>query len=122
MKIAVTAQDEGLHAPVDPRFGRTPWFVVVDLESDRITSIPNTISLNAVQGAGIQAAQLVAEQAVSHVITGHCGPKAYRALNAAGIAVVTEASGTVESVIEAFRAGRLTVASAPNSGAHGEPL
>jgi predicted Fe-Mo cluster-binding NifX family protein len=65
---------------------------------------------------------VVAEQGVSHVITGHCGPKAFRALQAAGIGVITEASGTVAEAVAAFKRGTLTVADAPNSGAHGEPL
>jgi predicted Fe-Mo cluster-binding NifX family protein len=44
-------------------------------------------------GAGIQAAQTVANRGVEAVITGQIGPNAVRVLNSAGIAVYVGASG-----------------------------
>mgnify|MGYP002683211621 CR=1 FL=1 len=61
MKICVTAGASGLDAPMDPRFGRCPFFVVVDLDSMSEISISNA-NVNARSGAGIQAAQEVARQ------------------------------------------------------------
>jgi len=42
------------------------------------------------------------------VVTGHCGPNAYRALHAAGVRVYTGvAEGTVQDAVKQFQAGLL---------------
>ncbi len=41
------------------------------------------------------------------VITGHIGRKASAALKGAGVRIFLGASGTVQSALDAFRAGRL---------------
>ncbi|MFP4434989.1 MAG: NifB/NifX family molybdenum-iron cluster-binding protein [Phycisphaerae bacterium] len=108
MQIAVTAQDHELSAPVDPRFGRAKFFVVVDTESGESSPADNTQNLNAAQGAGgIQAGRNVIELGVKAVITGHVGPKAFTTLQAGGVAVYTGATGTVADAIEQFKAGKL---------------
>ena len=86
MKICVTAGASGLDAPMDPRFGRCPFFVVVDLESMSENSITNS-NVTASSGAGIQAAQEIAKQGVSALITGNIGPNAMQTLSAAKIDV-----------------------------------
>ncbi len=61
--------------------------------------------MNATQGAGIQAAQAVIDNKATAVITGHCGPKAFRALKAAGIEVFLAPDGTVDEAVTRFEAG-----------------
>ena len=107
MRMAVTSRGEKLTSEVDTRFGRAAKFVIVDTETDAVEVMDNTQNLNASQGAGIQAAQNVANAKVEVVLTGHCGPNAFRTLNAAGIQVVTNASGTVGQAVEDFKAGKL---------------
>jgi len=118
MKVAITASGPSLDAAVDPRFGRAAFFVVANPDSDAYEVHDNAQNLNAAQGAGIQAAQTVSRLGVEAVITGHCGPKAFEVLNAAGIKVVVGAEGSVRSALEAFRAGRLTPSHAPNVEGH----
>jgi len=107
MKIAITAQEPGIDAPVDPRFGRAKCFIVVDTEAEGFTAVDNSINLNAAQGAGIQAGRNVVELGVQAVVTGHVGPKAFATLQAGGVGVHTGASGTVADAIEQFKAGSL---------------
>ncbi|MGQ9574832.1 MAG: NifB/NifX family molybdenum-iron cluster-binding protein [Thermoguttaceae bacterium] len=107
MKIAVTAQGRDLDSPVDPRFGRARAFVVFDTDTGQATVHDNQVNLNALQGAGIQAARMMAQLGVSAVITGHVGPKALAALQAGNLTVYTGATGTVRQAVEAFQAGRL---------------
>ena len=83
MRIAVTSRGETLDSPIAPRFGRAAGFVIVDTVSGESSFCDNVQNLNAAQGAGIQAAQNVARHGVDCVITGHCGPKAFRTLAAA---------------------------------------
>lgn len=107
MKIVVTAERSSLDASVDPRFGRAKYFLLVDTESLAFTTHDNQQNLNAVQGAGIQAAQTVANLGAEAVLTGHVGPKAFATLEAAGVAVYAGAAGTVRSAVEQFKAGAL---------------
>ena len=107
MKVAVTSQGPELSSQVDPRFGRARYFVVVDTDSGEFTAHDNTKNVDAVQGAGIQAGRTVVELGVAAVITGHVGPKAFGALQAGGIKVYPNASGTVKEAVEAFKAGQL---------------
>ena len=118
MKIAVTASGPNLNSPVDPRFGRAACFIIYDTETNTFESVDNTQNLNAAQGAGIQAAETVARQGVQSVITGHCGPKAFRVLSSAGIRIYTGAAGTVETAIREFSAGTLKEIQSADVGGH----
>jgi len=118
MKIIVSASGEGLEALVDPRFGRAAGFVLFDTQTREARNIGNRQSLNAAQGAGIQAAEAVSRLGAECLITGNCGPKAYRTLQAAGIKVYTGAAGTVGEAIAALEQGRLTPAGAANVEEH----
>ena len=118
MKVCVTAAASGIDAPMDPRFGRCPFFVVVDLDSMSEISIPNA-NVNAASGAGIQAAQEVAKQGVSALITGNIGPNAMQTLSAAKIDVYQHQGGiAVRAALEAFQRGDLSKIDAPSVSAH----
>ncbi len=118
MKIVVTAQGAEMESPVDPRFGRAKYFVLVDTDTGQHQAHDNAQNLNAAQGAGIQAAQTVAQLGAETVLTGHVGPKAFATLTAANIAVHTGASGTVKEAIEQFQAGRLESAAKADVQGH----
>jgi predicted Fe-Mo cluster-binding NifX family protein len=107
MKIALTTSGETLDAPLDSRFGRAPRFILYDLERDYFEVIDNRQSLNTAQGAGIQAAEAVVRAKAECVITGHCGPKAFRVLTAAGITVYNCGEATVADALRAFKEGTL---------------
>ncbi|MFO7899075.1 MAG: NifB/NifX family molybdenum-iron cluster-binding protein [Planctomycetota bacterium] len=104
MKVAVTTSDKGLDAPVDPRFGRAPCFVFVDVDTMEAETVENE-NVTAPGGAGPQAAQLVADKQAEVVLTGNCGPNAYRTLRAAGIQVVVGVEGTAREAVEKFNSG-----------------
>lgn len=117
MKICVSAVANNLEAKLDPRFGRCLYFVIVDSETMLFEVIPNMAS-GATGGAGIQAAQTIAERGVKVVITGNVGPNAFGALSAAGIEIVTGASGIVREVVEKFKKGELQRTDIPTVGGH----
>ena len=117
MKICVSAVANSLDAQLDPRFGRCPYFVIIDLESMQFEAIPNDAS-GAMGGAGIQAAQTIAGKGVTVLITGNVGPNAFQALSAAGIKIVTGAFGTVRESVEKFKRGELRETGAPTVGGH----
>jgi len=108
MKIAVSSRGPTLSDPVDSRFGRAAWFIVVDVETNKWQAVENQQNFQAAQGAGIQSAECVSRHDVGAVLTGHCGPKAFRALKAADIKIFTSVEGTVAEAVEQYKAGTLT--------------
>ncbi len=117
MRVAVTAIAPQLDAQVDPRFGRCPFFLIVETDNLSFEALEN-LSQSLGQGAGIQSARLMAERGVKYVLTGNCGPNAHQALSAAGIGVVVGCAGTVRQVVEQFKAGQLKPATTANVPGH----
>ena len=117
MKIAISAMGATLDSEVDPRFGRCRYFIIVDSETMQFEAVENS-GCAASGGAGIAAAQMIASKGVKVVLTGNCGPNAYRVLSSAGVEVVTGVSGKVNDSIEAYRQGKYRASSQPNVPGH----
>jgi predicted Fe-Mo cluster-binding NifX family protein len=113
MKVAVTAVGGDLDAEVDPRFGRAPYFVVVETDDMSFEAVEN-VAADAMGGAGPRAAQTIADAGAKAVLTGNCGPNAHRTLQAAGIAVVVGVAGTVREAVERYVKGEYGEAEGPN--------
>ncbi len=107
LKIAVTTQGSEQDAAVDLRFGRARFFRIVDMENGLQTVVDNADGVNAVQGAGMLASQTLASHGVQVLLTGHVGPKAWTALEAANIQVYEISGGTAQEAITSFTEGHL---------------
>lgn len=118
MKIAFSTSGSDLTAPLDIRFGRAPKFLVYDLESGEFAVIDNEQNLNAAQGAGIQSAETVIRSGAKALVSGHCGPNAYRVLSAAGVKVYPSDAASVAQALEKFKAGELKEASGADVQGH----
>ncbi len=118
MRVAVTATGPTAESNVDPRFGRCAYFILADTEKrNEIEAIANP-NAQAGGGAGITSAQLVVDHDVTCVLTGNCGPKAYRVLAEADVDVIVGCTGTVKETLEKYRNGELSVAERPNVDSH----
>ncbi len=118
MKIAFSTSGSDIEAPLDERFGRAAGFLIYDDDGDRVEWIENGQSADAAQGAGIRAAQAIVRAGANAVVTGHCGPKAFRVLAAAGVPVYLTDAATVSKALEAFRAGSLERAATGDVESH----
>lgn len=119
MKICITSSGENLDSPVNPRFGRCPYFLVVDTETKDVQAVENT-GAGAARGAGIAATQTVSDLGCKVIITGNVGPNAFYALNAAGIKAFTGAFGkSCEEALKDYNEGKLTEASATTARGFG---
>jgi len=117
MKIAVTSTGPTLDDDVEARFGRCPYFLIIDTDTMQFEAIENSnIALGG--GAGIQSAQLMSEKGVTTVLTGNCGPNAFNVFGQAGIQVIVGVSGPVRGAVEQFKTGALSSASEPNVASH----
>jgi predicted Fe-Mo cluster-binding NifX family protein len=118
MKIAVTSQGKELNSQVDPRFGRAAYVIVVDSETNDFQVIDNGENVNAMKGAGIQAASNVVNSGAKVLLTGFCGPNAFKALQAGKVVVANEASGTVRGAVRMYLDGKLIHADSANVEGH----
>lgn len=118
MKVAVTSKGKTMDSQVDPRFGRAAYILVVDTETQVFEVMDNSENVNAFKGAGIQAATMISEKGAKALLTGFCGPNAFKILNAADIDVANNVDGTVKEAVTAFTRGDLTFADKANVEGH----
>jgi predicted Fe-Mo cluster-binding NifX family protein len=117
MKIAISTTRPDLDADIDPRFGRSQYFIIVDTETMDFVTLENP-GASAGGGAGITTAQTIVTKGVDAVLTGNCGPNAYQVLVAGSIKVVTGVSGKVRDAVQNYVSGKLQAAAQPNVAAH----
>ena len=117
MKICISASSNNLDANVDSRFGRCPYFVIVDSETMEFDVVSND-STNAAHGAGIQAAQTIVNSGCKVVITGNVGPNAFNVLSTTGIKVITGVSGKINEAVEKYKNSELQETTNPTVGGH----
>ena len=114
MKIAVSSRGQDLDSPIDPRFGRAAYILIVDTDSLGVEVLDNLKNVNAFKGAGIQAAVMVGERGAEVLLTGYCGPNAFKTLQAASVKVANDVSGTVRDAVNAFSEGKFSFADDAN--------
>ena len=118
-RLAFSSAGEAMDSPMDPRFGRCSYFIVIEPDGG-VRAVRNTGQALG-NGAGIQAAQQILDLGVDTVITGDVGPNAYKVLAAGNVRMFVGASGTVSAALEAFRRGDLRqTASSTSPGHHGQ--
>ena len=107
MKICITAQGSTLDAPVEERFGRAPYFMIIDTETGSSEAIENQFA-GATGGVGPKSAQLLIDRKVTALVSGMVGGNAREALKAAGISMFTyRAGGSVKDALEQFTGSKL---------------
>ncbi len=120
MKIAISTNGSNLDALFDPRFGRAQAFCIVDTDTEDYQVIDNS-AVSASGGAGVMAAQTIAQHGAEVVISGAFGPNAFEALAAANIKMLVLSGGTsltIQDVIEKYKAGELSETQAPSHQGH----
>ncbi len=108
MKIAISSTGKGIESQVDARFGRCPYFVIVEIENKKIKNI-KTVENTATQqmrGAGISAGEIVANEKVDAVITQNLGPRAFGVLQQLSIEMY-QGSGRIKNVVQQLINGNL---------------
>jgi predicted Fe-Mo cluster-binding NifX family protein len=118
MLIAVTAQGADLEADVDSRFGRASRFLVVDTTTMSFEVVENIQNLELPQGAGIQAAQNIIQHHPDVVLTGNCGPKAFKVLGAANVKIVVGVRGKIKDAVQGYLDGKYQPAQVANVEGH----
>ncbi len=118
MKIAITSKGTDLDSLVDPRFGRAEYILVVDTDSLEFEVLDNSENTNAFKGAGIQAAAMVSDNGAEALLTGFCGPNAFKTLKMARIKVANNVTGTVRDAVKTFKEEKVSFADGANTEGH----
>jgi predicted Fe-Mo cluster-binding NifX family protein len=117
MKIAIPSESNNPGAVVCASFGRTPYFTLYDTENKTTVYIENSAAASA-GGAGIKAAQIIADSGAEGVITYRCGENAAAVLTAAGIKIYKANGETIQENIDLLIAGKLDLLTEIHSGFH----
>lgn len=110
MKIIFTTKGTEWDSAMDPRFGRTEFFLIYDEGTDSVETYDNRAIKNEAHGAGPKTAQKLAEYGAEVLITGNGpGGNAAAVLQRTGIQILVGAGDmTVKEAYEAYKAGKLT--------------
>jgi predicted Fe-Mo cluster-binding NifX family protein len=100
VRLAFTTNGNTAEDPIEPTFGRCRNFLVVDTGTGEVTVVPNPGGA-AGGGAGVKAAETLAELKIDTLITGNVGLNARPLLQAAGISIVAGRSGSIRAYLSA---------------------
>jgi predicted Fe-Mo cluster-binding NifX family protein len=115
MKIAVASEGKTISSRVDDRFGRCPYFLVVDTTSRATETIENP-GQQEKNAAGIRACQMLIAEDIDAVVVKNIGHNAHVTLTGAGMDVYTVVSGTVRAAVEQVKRGKLSPLERPTVG------
>lgn len=118
MLVAMPVESENVEAAIYPSFGRAPYFLLYDVEREKSRFIDNG-AVSAGGGAGVKAAQVLADAGVSALLAPRCGENAADVLRAAGVTLYRAAPGSALENIASFRGGRLPSLEDIHPGFHG---
>ena len=109
MKIAFTTKGEDWDSMMDPRFGRTEFFMVYDDKTEELSTYDNRAIENEAHGAGPKTAQAIFELSPDILITGNGpGGNAATVLEKAGIEIYIGAGQmSVKEAYEAYKNNKL---------------
>ena len=108
MKIAISSTGESLESEIDAKFGRCPYFLIVEIEGKEIKEVKAIENIAAGQrgGAGITSAEIIAKEKVEAVITANLGPRAFSVFEQFGIKIY-QGQGKVSDAVRKFIKGEL---------------
>lgn len=107
MKAFIAVNKDGADAQLDERFGRAPYFLIVDTESGEILKTIENANINDDHGVGIKVANIAIKEDVEYVIGRHFGPKVSDSLKAAQIKTFEAEVKDVKGIIDDFNNNRL---------------
>ena len=105
MRIAFSTNGRDLDSLIDPAFGRCRYFIVVEPVTSSFDIVENP-GFGMTSGAGIKAAEMLANLNVDRVVTGSVGPNARPILNSADVEIAN-GSGTIRDALENIVSGTI---------------
>ncbi|MDD4136436.1 MAG: NifB/NifX family molybdenum-iron cluster-binding protein [Methanoregula sp.] len=102
MMVCFTAKGTTLDSQTEERFGRAPYFIVVESGNGSFEAIKNPYA-DGGGGVGPKAAQVLIANNVKALVSGQVGGNAKEVLAAAGIAMyMYKSEGSVKDALDQF--------------------
>lgn len=121
MKIAIPVNDDNIDGNVCISFGRAPYFLFYDTEKDKSKCVVNSAA-NSQGGAGIKAAQIIADNNADVLITPRCGQNAADVLKASRVKIYKSIEGTIRENLKELKEEKLNLLNDIHSGFHGHEV
>ncbi len=118
MRLAIPVDEKEMETGVCISFGRAPYFLLYDTETEERLYIENTAA-NSQGGAGIKAAQMLVDSKADALLTPRCGESAAAVINGAKIKIYRTAGTSVSDNIRDFVSGNLPLLEEIHAGFHG---
>jgi len=117
MIVALPVVEAGGRRLVNPHFGKSNLFAVIDVETGEVETLKNP-ALHLKRGRGRLIAQALKERGVGAVLVKEIGPGAFERLREAGIEpyLVPREVKEVAEAVELFKEGKLKRLTEPNEG------
>lgn len=119
MKISIPTDEKSLDSNVCVSFGRTPYYLIYDTDTEESVFIDNSAATSA-GGAGIKAAQIVVDSKANVLLTPRLGENAAEVLKVADIKIYKTAPGNALENILQFIDGKLALLEEIHAGFHGK--
>ncbi len=118
MKIALPIEEEKMDAIVSNSFGRAPYFLIYNTITKEEMYLDNS-AVTSSGGAGVKAAQAVADSGTQILISPRCGENAANVLTSAEVIVYKSIHGTAVENIKEYLAEHLIILNEIHEGFHG---
>ncbi len=108
MKIAISSTGRSLEDSIDARFGRCPYFLIIETENKEIknTKVIKNNAGQQISGAGLTAGEIIGNEKPDAVITMNIGPKAFQVFNQLKIEVY-QGKGKIRNIVDDFLNNKL---------------
>jgi predicted Fe-Mo cluster-binding NifX family protein len=118
MKVAIPVNERSMETNISQSFGRTPYFLIYDTETQDSIFIDNAAAVSQ-GGAGIKAAQAVVDSKADALITPRCGQNAAYVIKAANICIYKSLCDSIQENIQSLNHGKLPILKEIHEGFHG---
>ncbi len=119
MKIAIPIKEKSIKSNINDSFGRAPYFLIYSTVTKEIEILDNRAVVEQ-GGAGIRAAQVIADNGVRAVITNRCGENAEKLFRNAEVFVYEAKEGNAEQNINYLIENKLSLLNEFHTNFHGK--
>lgn len=108
VSICIPSLDKnGLKGQISQHFGKTPYFVLIRWDNDKIETFQILESNGKHVGGQMTPGEFISGSGAEILLCGNLGPKAIQMLQKSGIEVYVGAKGTVLEAVQDWVAGNL---------------
>ena len=110
MKVLIAADGKTLDSRIAKRFGHAVWYLIVDLETDKVVERLENVRSEDHH----EVVPKAAERGVTTIVTGNIGPRSYELISLYSLQVAHAKQMTVRAALVRLKEGALRILDAPS--------